>query len=195
MFQSTVCTSWFARPWILGNLSAFPLRKRKQNKISHRAAKGGRQKGIGKKVTKNEKKRLPKCDRKRAKGYQKVTENNCECPTPFCLPPFCGTTNLQIFICNHVRADGKFLQIPPNKRRLFRVARLQKEVGTKDVSRGTNFLKKGSEIFPWHFWAFILCWELGNIYHHHPESKKRKIFRGKLWLHPPLRQIWTCCQN
>ena len=30
-------------------------------------------------------------------------------------------------------------------------------------------------------------WELRNIYHHHPESKKRKIFRGKLWLHPPLR--------
>ena len=29
-----------------------------------------------------------KSDRKREKGYQKVTEKKCEWPTPFCLPPF-----------------------------------------------------------------------------------------------------------
>ena len=54
---------------------------------NHRAEKGGRQKGIGKKVTNNEKK-VTKSDRKREKGYQKVTELKCEWPTPLCLPPF-----------------------------------------------------------------------------------------------------------
>ena len=48
--------------------------------VFHLAAKGGRQKGIGKKVTKNVKKVtkwLPKSDRNRKKW-----------PIPFCVPPF-----------------------------------------------------------------------------------------------------------
>ena len=44
-------------------------------------------KGVGKKVTKNEKKVTRKWPKTR-KGYQKVTEKECEWPTPSCLPPF-----------------------------------------------------------------------------------------------------------
>ena len=62
---------------------AFP----KSSGTLHCVAKGGRQKGIGKKVTKT-RKRLLKSDQKREKGYQIVTEKECEWPTPFCLPPF-----------------------------------------------------------------------------------------------------------
>ena len=47
----------------------------------HCAAKGGRQKGIGKKVTQNDKKTLQRSDRKREKGYQKVEKVSG-------LPPF-----------------------------------------------------------------------------------------------------------
>ena len=45
--------------------------------LGHCAAKGGRQKGIGKTATKN-KKKVTESDRKREKGYQKVTEKDCE---------------------------------------------------------------------------------------------------------------------
>ena len=47
--------------------------------------KRGRQKGIGKNVTKNEK-RLPKSDQKREQTYQKVTENNVSGLPPFAYP-------------------------------------------------------------------------------------------------------------
>ena len=52
---------------------------------SHHAAKGGRQKGIGKKVTKNEKKVTKKWPKTR-KGYQKVTEKIVSGLPPFAYP-------------------------------------------------------------------------------------------------------------
>ena len=57
--------------------------------VGHRAAKGGRQKGIGKKEPQT-RKMLPKSDRKREKGHQKVSKKESEWPTLFCLPPFAG---------------------------------------------------------------------------------------------------------
>ena len=73
-----------------GGVGVYKIRPRKWKRwrrwrsivfiIFHLAAKGGRQKGIGKKVTKNVKKVtkwLPKGDRNRKKW-----------PIPFCVPPF-----------------------------------------------------------------------------------------------------------
>ena len=52
------------------------------------AAKGGRQKGIGKKMTKKEKKGYQKVTENEKKGYQKVTEKESEWPAPFLPTPF-----------------------------------------------------------------------------------------------------------
>ena len=60
------------------NVANYPLVRT----VFHCAAQGGRQKGIGKKVTQNEK-NVTKSDRKQEEGCQKVTEKAREWPTPF----------------------------------------------------------------------------------------------------------------
>ena len=60
--------------------------------VFHCAAKGGREKGIGKKNSQKVKK-VNKSGPKMRTRLPKVTEKECEWPTPFCIPalptPFC----------------------------------------------------------------------------------------------------------
>ena len=89
------------------------------------------QKGIGK----NEKKRLPKSDRKREKGLPKSDRKNCEWPTPFRPNPFCGTIDFQ----GPVRAATGLPPSPgkgaPNERRL-----LPKQISVESFSGQSKLL-------------------------------------------------------
>ena len=71
--MGVIINSWFV--WdLLGHLFIVP------------------QKGVGKRgQTKGQKREKGHQKVAENEGYQKVTEKDCEWPTPFCLPPFCGT--------------------------------------------------------------------------------------------------------
>ena len=89
----------------LGPLPETSARTSEKSLQDHCVAKGGRQKGIGKKVAKNEKKVAKKWLKK--KNYQKGTEKESEGSTPFCLPPFAEQ------IASLANGDARFWGVSP----------------------------------------------------------------------------------